>query len=68
MRGQSLDGATWLALADAGYLRTALTCGEAMARAAMTVPAGVARQSALARFRWWIERALQAAERLERNA
>lgn len=68
VRGQSLDGATWLALADAGYLRTALTCGEAMARTAMTAPAGMARQMALARFRWWIARALRGAERLERNA
>jgi len=67
-RGQSLDGATWLALADSGYLRTALTCGEAMARTAMSAPAGVARHMALARLRWWIERALRAAERLERNA
>lgn len=68
LRGQSLDGATWLALADAGYLRTALTCGEAMARTAITAPVGVARHMALARFRWWIARALRGAERLERNA
>jgi phosphotransferase family enzyme len=68
MRGIVLDGATWLALEDAGYLRTVLTCGEAMARAAVTAPAGVARQMALARLRWWIARALRAAERLERNA
>jgi hypothetical protein len=68
MRGIVLDGATWLALADAGYLRTALTCGEAMARMAITAPAGVARRMALARLRWWIARALRAAERLERNA
>lgn len=67
-RGQSLGGATWLALADAGYLRTALTCGEAMARTAITAPAGVARQMALARLQWWIMRALRAAGRLERNA
>ena len=68
MRGQSLDGATWLALADSGYLRTVLNCGEAMARTAITAPAGVARRMALARLRWWIERALRAADRLERNA
>jgi len=68
VRGQSLDSATWLALADAGYLRTALTCGEAMARTALTAPAGVARQMALARLQWWIARALRAADRLERNA
>jgi hypothetical protein len=65
-RGRSLDGATWLALADAGYLRTALTCGEAMARTAITAPAGVARHVALARLQWWIARALRAADRLER--
>lgn len=68
VRGQSLDGATWLALADVGYLRTVLTCGEAMARTAITAPAGVARRMALARLQWWIARALRAAERLERNA
>lgn len=68
MHGQSLDDAIWLALADAGYLRTALTCGEAMARTAIAAPAGVARHMALARLRWWIARALRAAERLERNA
>jgi hypothetical protein len=64
-RGQSLDSATWLALADAGYLRTVLTCGEAMARTAVTAPVGVARHVALAQFQWWIARALRAAERLE---
>jgi hypothetical protein len=66
MRGQSLDDATWLALADAGYLRTMLTCGEAMARTALAAPVGVARQTALARLQWWIARALRAADRLER--
>lgn len=65
MRGRSLDDATWLALADAGYLRTVLTCGEAMARTALTAPVGRARQAALARLRWWIARSLRAAERLE---
>lgn len=65
MHGISLDGATWLALADAGYLRTVLTCGEAMARTAVSAPAGVARQMALARLRWWIARTLRAADRLE---
>ncbi|HEX5157830.1 MAG TPA: hypothetical protein VFW17_11495 [Ktedonobacterales bacterium] len=68
VRGQSLDGAMWLALADAGYLRTALTCGEAMARAAITAPVGRTRHMVMARFQWWIARALRAAERLERNA
>lgn len=64
-RGQRLDDATWLALADAGYLRTVLTCGEGMARLALTAPAGTARSSALAWLRWWINRALRAADRLE---
>ncbi|HEX5441067.1 MAG TPA: hypothetical protein VFW76_09290, partial [Ktedonobacterales bacterium] len=68
MRGHALGGATWLALADAGYLRTALTCGEAMARTAITAPAGLARHMALARLRWWIARALRGADRLERDA
>lgn len=67
MRDIVLDSPTWLALADAGYLRTVLTCGEAMARTAVTAPVGVARQMALARLHWWIARALRAAERLERN-
>lgn len=65
-RGYHLGGATWLALADAGYLRTVLTCGEALARTARYAPAGVARQVALARVAWWVRRALQAADRLER--
>lgn len=64
-RGQRLDTATWLALADAGYLRTVLTCGEGMARLALTAPIGTARSSALAWLRWWISRALRAADRLE---
>ena len=66
MRRHSLDSVTWLALADAGYLRTMLTCGEAMARTALAAPVGVARQMALARLQWWIARALRAAERMER--
>ncbi|HEU5349789.1 MAG TPA: phosphotransferase, partial [Ktedonobacterales bacterium] len=65
VRGHQLDDATWLALADAGYLRTVLTCGEGMARLALAAPVGTARQSALAWLRWWIERALRAADRLE---
>ena len=67
-QGQPLDDATWLALADAGYLRTVLTCGEGMARLALTAPAGTARSSALAWLRWWINRALHAADRLEHLA
>jgi hypothetical protein len=64
-RGHRLDVATWLALSDAGYLRTVLTCGEGLARLALSAPAGSARSSALAWLRWWISRALRAADRLE---
>ena len=64
-RGRQLDDATWLALADAGYLRTVLACGEGMARLTLTAPAGTARTVALGWLRWWISRALQAADRLE---
>jgi hypothetical protein len=63
-RGVSLPPATWLALVDAGYLRTALTCGEAFGRAAEEAPAWHARQVAEARVRWWAERAIMAADRL----
>lgn len=62
--GRILDSATWLALADAGYLRTALTCGEALARTAATAPSGAARRRAEAYVRWWATRAALAAERL----
>ena len=64
-RGRRLDDATWLALADAGYLRTVLTCGEGMARLSLTAPAGTARSRALGWLSWWIKRALRAAARLE---
>jgi hypothetical protein len=63
-RGASLPRATWLALVDAGYLRTALTCGEAFGRAAAESPAGHIRLVAEGRVRWWAERAVQAANRL----
>jgi hypothetical protein len=62
--GASLPRATWLTLVDAGYLRTALTCGEAFGRAAEEAPAGHARVVAEARVRWWAERAAHAADRL----
>src|SRR5207302_5979337 len=61
-RGVSLGPSTWLALADAGYLRTALSCGEAFGRAAEEAPAGRARLVAEARVRWWAERAARAAD------
>jgi hypothetical protein len=67
-RGRALDPTTWRALADAGYLRTALTCGEALARTATTAPPGEARRRAEARVRWWAERAARAAERLAPGA
>jgi len=67
-RGQRLDAATWLALAGASYLRTVLTCGEGMARLALSAPFGIARTSSLAWLRWWISRALHAADRLEQLA
>jgi hypothetical protein len=63
-RGVALPPRTWLALADAGYLRTAGACGEAFGRAAAEAPAGRARQVAEARVRWWAQRAAQAADRL----
>ncbi|HLY32408.1 MAG TPA: hypothetical protein VKQ36_15370 [Ktedonobacterales bacterium] len=63
-RGISLTQTQWLALADAGYLRTALTCGEAFGRAAEDAPPGAARQRAETRIRWWAQRASLAARRL----
>ncbi len=63
-RGIRLSPATWLALVDAGYLRTALTCGEAFGRAAAVAPAGLLRQRAERRVRWWARRGMLAAHRL----
>jgi hypothetical protein len=63
-RGFSLSQEIWLALLDAGYLRTALTCGEAFGRAAEETPAGPARSVAEARVHWWAQRAARAADRL----
>lgn len=63
-RGSVLAPATWHALADAGYLRTALTCGEALARTAAEAAPGLARRQAEARVRWWARRAALAARRL----
>jgi hypothetical protein len=64
-RGCPMSAATWRSLADAGYLRTALTCGEALARSAQEAPAGAGRRRLLARVRWWAARAAAAAHRLE---
>lgn len=63
-RGHALPAVTWRALADASYLRTALTCGEALGRAAVEASPGAARARAEARARWWAARAARAAERL----
>jgi hypothetical protein len=62
--GVALSPQTWLALVDAGYLRTVGACGEAFGRAAAEAPAGRARWVAEARVRWWAERAARAADRL----
>lgn len=53
---------TWRALVDAAYLRTALTCGEALGRAADEAPVGAARRRAQQRVHWWARRAAQAAQ------
>lgn len=63
-RGVPLAPATWRALVDAAYLRTVLTCGEALGRAAAEAPAGAARRHAERRVRWWANRAASAADRL----
>ena len=63
-RGIDLPAATWRSLADAGYLRTALTCGEALGRAAAEAPSGTVRDRAEQRVYWWAERAARAAQQL----
>ena len=63
-RGVRLAPSVWRALVDAGYLRTTLTCGEALGRAVLEAPSGHPRQRAERRARWWAQRALAAAERL----
>src|SRR5690348_11535539 len=55
---------TWRALVDAAYLRTALTCGEALGRTAHEAPPGAARRRAESRVCWWARRAATAAHRL----
>ncbi len=66
-RGIPLVPAVWRALVDAGYLRTTLTCGEALGRTASEAPPGAARRRAEARVRWWARRAAHAALALERQ-
>jgi hypothetical protein len=51
--GIALPPATWRALAAAGYLRTALTCGEALGRAATEAPPGIGLRRAEERVLWW---------------
>jgi hypothetical protein len=63
-RGVALPAVVWRGLSDAGYLRTALTCGEALGRTATEAPPGAARRRAEARVRWWARRAALAARRL----
>lgn len=63
-RGLRLPASVWLRLADAGYLRTALTCGEALARAAAESDPGSGQRRKVARARWWAHRAAVAAQRL----
>lgn len=63
-RGIALAPAVWRALVDAGYLRTALTCGEALGRAATEAAPGRARRWAEARARWWAARGARGARRL----
>ena len=64
VRGLRLPPAAWSRLADAGYLRTALTCGEALGRAATEAAPGAAHDRAADRVRWWARRAALAARRL----
>jgi len=63
-RGVALAPEVWRALADTGYLRTALTCGEAIGRAAAEAQAGAPKRQAEARVRWWAERAARGARRI----
>ena len=65
VRGKPISSATWGALVDAGYLRTALTCGEALARNAISRDSGAGRRRLERRLRWWAARAARAARRLE---
>ncbi len=65
--GVTLSAATWRALADAGYLRTTLTCGEALARSATDALPGAGRRRMQARVRWWAARAARAAQRLSKQ-
>jgi hypothetical protein len=63
-RGITLTPREWRGLADAAYLRTTLTGGEAWARAVEVAPSAPARRAALARLTWWVRRGAWAARRL----
>ena len=63
-RDVSLAPEVWRRLADAGYLRTVLTCGEALGRAAAEARMGAPRRRAEARVRWWAARGARAARSL----
>lgn len=62
-RGVTLSAPEWQALADAAYLRTALSGGEAWGRAVEAAPSPVARRQAMARLTWWARRGALAARR-----
>ncbi len=64
-RGKRLTTPVWRGMVDAAYLRTALTCGEALARSSIEAPPGPRRRQMEARVTWWAARAAQAARRLE---
>lgn len=63
-RGMRLTSRQWQGLADAAYLRTTLTGGEAWARAVEEAPSAPARRAAMARLSWWTQRGARAAQRL----
>jgi hypothetical protein len=63
-RGVRLTSAQWQGLADAAYLRTTLTAGEAWARAVEDAPSALAHRQAEARLLWWARRGAWAARRL----
>ncbi len=63
-RGVHLTPRQWQGLADAAYLRTTLTGGEAWARAVAQAPSALARRRALTRLTWWARRGAWAARRL----
>lgn len=63
-RGVTLTLQQWRTLADATYLRTVLTGGEAWARAVEEAQSPHARRAALTRLNWWARRGAWAAKRL----